>query len=168
MKIDKNKVVSLLYELHVGNANGELVEKVDPAEPFVFIFGTGGLLPEFESNLLGKEAGDKFEFGIKSENAYGNIALEAIVDLPKSIFMVNGELATEMLQVGNMVPMRDQQGHPLHGKVLAVEIETVKMDFNHPMAGKDLFFTGEILEVRNATEEELCHGHVHGPGGHHH
>lgn len=168
MTIEKNKVVSLLYELRIGNATGELVEKVDPAEPFAFLFGAGGLLPEFESNLKGKKSGDKFAFGIKSENAYGNISLEAIVDIPKSVFMVNGELATEMLQVGKMIPMRDDQGHPMHGKVLVVDIDKVKMDFNHPMAGKDLHFTGEVLEVRNALAEELSHGHVHGPGGHHH
>ena len=168
MTVSKNKVVSLLYELRIGNEKGELVEKVDPAEPFLFLFGAGGLLPEFESNLLGKKAGDKFSFGIKSENAYGNFSLESIVDLPKSTFMVNGELATEFLQVGKMIPMRDDQGHAMHGKVIAVEINTVKMDFNHPMAGKDLHFTGEILEVRNATADELSHGHVHGVGGHHH
>lgn len=168
MVIEKNKVVSLLYELRVGSAAGELVEKVDPAEPFAFLFGAGGLLPEFELNLKGKKTGDKFEFGIKSKNAYGEVSLEAIVDIPKSAFMVNGELATEMLQVGKVIPMRDEQGHPLHGKVLAVEIDKVKMDFNHPMAGKDLHFTGEIVEVRNATADEVSHGHVHGPGGHHH
>ena len=168
MTISKNKVVSLLYELRLNNTTGELVEKVDPAEPFLFLFGAGGLLPDFESNLNGKKAGDKFSFGIKSENAYGNFSLEAIVDLPKSVFVVNGELATEMLQVGKTIPMRDEHGHPMHGKVLAVEIDKVKMDFNHPMAGKDLHFTGEILEVRNASADELSHGHVHGNGGHHH
>lgn len=168
MTIEKNKVVSLLYELRIGNAAGELVEKVDPSEPFTFLFGAGGLLPEFETNLKGKKAGEKFEFGIKSENAYGSFSLEAIVDIPKNVFVVNGELASEMLQVGKMIPMRDDQGHAMHGKVLAVEPETVKMDFNHPMAGKDLFFTGEIVEVRTASADEISHGHVHGPGGHHH
>lgn len=168
MIIEKNKVVSLLYELRIGNSSGDLVEKVDPSEPFTFLFGAGGLLPEFETNLKGKKAGDKFEFGIISENAYGAFSLEAIIDLPKNVFMVNGELATEMLQVGKMIPMRDEQGHPMQGKVIAVEIDTVKMDFNHPMAGKDLFFAGEIVEVRTATPDEISHGHVHGPGGHHH
>ena len=168
MTIEKNKVVSLLYELRIGNATGELVEKVDPSEPFAFLFGSGGLLPEFESNLKGKKAGDTFTFGIKSENAYGNFSLEAIVDIPKSVFMVNGEIASDMLQVGKMIPMCDDQGHPLHGKVLAVDVDKVKMDFNHPMAGKDLHFTGEVLEVRSASSDELSHGHVHGPGGHHH
>lgn len=168
MKIEKNKVVSLLYELHVGNAQGELIEKVDPAEPFAFLFGGGGLLPEFELNLAGKKAGDHFSFEIKSENAYGKFSLEAIVEIPKSVFSVNGEIAHEMLVEGKMIPMRDENGNPFQGKVLAVGIDKVKMDFNHPMAGKDLHFTGEILEVRNATEEELSHGHVHGAGGHHH
>lgn len=168
MIIEKNKVVSLLYELRIGNETGELVEKVDPAEPFAFLFGAGGLLPEFESNLKGKKRGDKFAFGIKSENAYGQFSFEAIVDIPKNAFMVNGELATEMLQIGKVIPMRDEQGHALQGKVIGVEVDTVKMDFNHPMAGKDLHFTGEIVEVRNASADELSHGHVHGPGGHHH
>ena len=168
MNIDKNKVVSLLYELRIGNETGELVERVDPADPFAFLFGGGGLLPEFESNLKGKNAGDKFTFGIKSENAYGNFSLEAIVDIPKNAFMVDGELAVDLLQVGKMISMHDEHGNPLQGKVLAVELDKVKMDFNHPMAGKDLHFKGEILEVRNATSDELSHGHVHGPGAHHH
>lgn len=168
MVVEKNTVVSLLYELRIGNEKGELVEKVDPSEPFAFLFGAGGLLPEFEANLQGKKAGDKFAFGIKSKNAYGEISLEAIVDIPKSVFMVNGEIAAEMLQVGKVIPMRDEQGHSLRGKVLAVDIDKVKMDFNHPMAGKDLHFTGEVLTVRNASADELSHGHVHGEGGHHH
>ena len=119
-------------------------------------------------NLKGKKAGDKFEFGIKSENAYGNFSLEDIVDIPKNVFVINGEIASEMLQVGKVIPMHDEKGHPLHGKVVAVDIDKVKMDFNHPMAGKDLHFSGEILNVRVATAEEISHGHSHGPDGHHH
>ena len=67
-----------------------------------------------------------------------------------------------------MLPMRDSEGNLLHGKVAAVDEEYVTMDFNHPLAGKDLHFSGEILEVRAASEEEMSHRHVHGAGGHHH
>ena len=81
--------------------------------------------------------------------------------------MVEGKLA-EMVTPGAFVPMNDQEGNPMQGLVLEIGDETIKMDFNHPMAGLDLFFTGQILDVREATPEELDHGHVHGEGGHHH
>ena len=73
-----------------------------------------------------------------------------------------------MLKPGSFIPMQDQDGHPLQGKVLSVGESDVKLDFNHPMAGKNLHFTGEIVEVRDASDEELNHGHVHGHGGHQH
>lgn len=73
-----------------------------------------------------------------------------------------------MLTVGNFVPMQDNEGNPLEGKIVEVNSEHVKMDFNHPLAGKTLHFTGKIVDLRDATEDELNHGHVHGPHGHHH
>jgi len=73
-----------------------------------------------------------------------------------------------MLTIGNYIPMQDQNGYSLQGKVVKRGLDKVTMDFNHPMAGKNLHFTGDVLSVREATEEELHHGHVHGEGGHHH
>jgi FKBP-type peptidyl-prolyl cis-trans isomerase SlyD len=167
MEISKNNVISLTYTLKLDHAEGELVEKVEKTEPLVFIYGVGMMLPKFEENLTGKVVGDTFEFTLASPDAYGDYQLDMIVNLPLDIFMVDGKVDYEMLKEGNMLPMMDNQGNHLQGKVLGVEAETVRMDFNHPMSGKTLHFSGEILDVREATEEELSHGHVHGEGMEH-
>ena len=85
--------------------------------------------------------------------------------VPKNIFEVDGKIDENLLKVGNMVPMMDAEGRRMNGKILTIDAEAVQMDFNHPMAGNDLFFKGEVSEVREATEEELNHGHAHGDGG---
>ncbi len=163
----KAKVISLTYELRAGSAQGDLIENADKANPAQFLFGTGNLIPDFENNVGSLNQGDAFEFTIQSDNAYGPVNREAVVDLPKSVFVIDGELASDMLEIGNLVPMRDQEGNPLNGKVVEVGEETVKMDFNHPLAGMDLHFKGEVLKTRDATEEEVTHGHVHtGQDGH--
>lgn len=165
MNAQKDNVVSIVYELRSGSPKGEVVEALSPQNPLTFLFGTGGLLPKFEENLSGLTAGDDFEFLLNSEDAYGPVVESAIVHVPMSVFEVDGQLNQELLKIGGMVPMMDSEGRRLNGKVLAIEGEAVKMDFNHPMAGNDLHFKGQITEVRQATEEELSHGHVHGGGG---
>jgi FKBP-type peptidyl-prolyl cis-trans isomerase SlyD len=87
---------------------------------------------------------------------------------PMNVFEVEGKVDTEVVKVGAMLPMQDQNGNPMHGVILEMKETAVKMDFNHVLAGKDLHFTGKILDVREASAEELEHGHVHGPGGHEH
>lgn len=168
MKISKNKVVSLTYELKLNDENGELVQKVDKKKPFVYLFGIGGLLPVFEKNLEGLMAGDRFAFGLTPDEGYGERNEEAVIDLDKNIFEVDGKIDEEMLQVGKVIPMQNEQGQPLNGLVVEIAEAKVKMDFNHPLADQQLHFTGEILEVRDATEEELNHGHAHAPGHDHH
>ncbi|MFC2080267.1 peptidylprolyl isomerase [Bacteroidota bacterium] len=165
MEIIKDKVVSITYELRKDAVDGSVVEQVSLENPLTFIFGTGGMLPKFEENLGGKKAGDDFKFGLKSEDAYGPVVENAVVDVPIEVFKVDGEVDKNILQLGTMVPMMDNSGNRLNGMVVDIQDEAVKMDFNHPMAGKDLFFEGKITEVREATEEELSHGHVHGNGG---
>jgi len=156
MKIEKNKLVSLVYELREENPEGKIIETLDDKRPLSFVFGTGRLLPDFESNisLLGK--GDSFRFALNSGNAYGERREDMIIDLPISIFEKDGKVDEEICRVGNEVPMVDSEGHPLTGLICEVAKSSVKMDFNHPMAGVNLFFTGTILEVRNATAEELA------------
>ncbi len=168
MKISSNKVVSMTYELKLDNENGELVQRVEKDKPFVYLFGIGGLLPVFEKSLENLVVGDTFAFGLTAEDGYGQRNDDAVVALDKSIFVVDGKMDEEMIKVGNVVPMQNDQGQPLNGMVLEITDDKVKMDFNHPLAGKDLHFTGEILDIREATEEELSHGHVHGPNDEHH
>lgn len=164
MEITKDRVVSITYELRKDNENGEVVETVTTDNPLTFIYGTGGMLPKFEEKLDGLKAGDAFKFGLNSEDAYGPVVENAIVEVPIDVFKVDGEVDKNILQKGNMVPMMDNSGNRLNGLILDIGEEAVKMDFNHPMAGEDLFFTGTIAEIREATEEELSHGHVHGNG----
>lgn len=165
MIAEKSNVVSIVYELRSGSQEGEIVEALTPENPLTFIFGTGGLLPKFEENLTGLTSGDNFEFLLNSEDAYGPVVESAVVHVPKNIFDVDGKTDENLLKVGNMVPMMDAEGRRMNGKILTIDAEAVQMDFNHPMAGNDLFFKGEVTEVREATEEELNHGHSHGDGG---
>jgi FKBP-type peptidyl-prolyl cis-trans isomerase SlyD len=168
MKIEKNKVVSLTYTLRYDSAKGEIVQEVKEDKPFVHLFGVGSLLPAFEENLKDLEKGGKFAFHLPFKEAYGEIREDDVVKLSKDIFIKDGKLDTELLQIGRLIPMQNDDGHVIEGKILSIEEDGVVMDFNHPLAGKDLHFSGEILEVRNASEEEISHGHVHGAGGHQH
>lgn len=152
MKISENKFVSLAYTLTV---EGEVADQATAERPLEFVFGIGMLLPEFEKHIAGKGVGESFEFTLSPENGYGEINPEAVVELPKEIFMVDGELATDMLVVGNVLPMSDNQGNRLMGTIRAINPESVTMDFNHPMAGKVLNFTGEVVALREATPEDM-------------
>ncbi|MDH5475439.1 MAG: peptidylprolyl isomerase [Cyclobacteriaceae bacterium] len=167
MEINNNKVVSIIYNLHHNDKEGELMQEVKTSNPYVFLFGSKQVLPEFETNLDGKKKGDQFSFSIKSDDSYGDRDEEQIADLPINIFMVDGKLA-EPVKVGHYVPLNDKDGNAMQGLVLEITEEHVKIDFNHPMAGMDLYFEGEINDVREATTEEIEHGHVHGPEGHQH
>jgi len=165
MIAEKNSVVSIVYELRNGSNEGDVVESLNNDNPLTFLFGTGGLLPKFEENLNGLTSGDSFEFLLRSEEAYGPVVESAIVHVPKSVFEVDGKIDETLMKIGNTVPMMDAEGRRLNGKVTNIDTEAVEMDFNHPMAGNDLHFKGEVAEVRAATEEELSHGHIHAEGG---
>jgi FKBP-type peptidyl-prolyl cis-trans isomerase SlyD len=168
MEIGNKKVVSLTYELRENDATGELIQKVEKDSPFVYLFGIGGLLPKFENSLAGLKKGNVFNFSLTPEEAYGNFDENAIIALPKSVFVVDGNIEDGLLTLGNQITMEDNHGNPMDGIVLEITENEVKMDFNHPLAGLNLHFSGEILDVREATEEEMQHGHVHGAHGHHH
>lgn len=171
MKIEAEKVVSLQYSLAVINDdNTEThVEKTTEENPLVFLAGIGMMIPMFEQNIMGKVANDTFDFILNPEDAYGLAQPENIASLPINIFFdAEGKFDSEKIKVGTFVPMMDNQGNQHMGLVKSIGLEAVEMDFNHPMAGKKLHFTGSISSVREATPDELSHGHVHGPGGHHH
>ena len=165
MKIVKHTVPSVTYTLVV---DGEVVDMAEKDKPLSFIHGIGMMVPGFESNLEGLTSGTKYDFKLTPEDAYGVYNEEAVVDLPISTFMVDGKVNEKMLNVGQVVPMQDQNGSPLNGTIMEINKEAVKMDFNHMLAGKELNFIGEIIDVREATKEEIEHGHIHGPGGHQH
>ncbi len=168
MKVGNNKVVTLTYSLRFDDSEGQIIQEVNEERPFVHLFGNGSLLPAFESNLDSLEPEENFSFKLTPENGYGEFSEDAIIELDKSIFEKDGKIDESLLKIGNMITMQDQDGHPIDGRVMEIKEDKVVMDFNHPLAGKYLHFSGKILEVRQALEEELSHGHVHGKGGHHH
>lgn len=155
MEITRNSYVKLTYALRTNAVDGELVEETTAENALEFVFGTGKMLPMFEEKLEGLTAGADYNFEIPSAAGYGEVNDEAKVDIPKNIFEVEGAIDEDLIKVGNVVPMQDAQGNRLNGIVLEITDETVKMDFNHPLAGDDLFFSGSVLEVREATESEL-------------
>ena len=140
MIAEKNNVISIVYELRSDSKEGEVVESLTSENPLTFLYGTGGLLPKFEEQLNGMKSGDNFEFLLRSEDAYGPVVENAIVHVPQSVFEVDGSIDENLMKIGTMVPMMDAEGRRLNGKVIALEGDAVKMDFNHPMAGSDLFF----------------------------
>jgi FKBP-type peptidyl-prolyl cis-trans isomerase SlyD len=163
MKLEKDTVVSLIYELHEGAKDGRELEKVNESAPLTFVYGAGRLLPKFEANLSGLETGAGFEFGLNAADAYGEKHEEMIVNLPRNIFEDEGKLNSEVCFVGNSVPMMDAHGNRMVGTVTEINDSFVAMDFNHPLAGVDLYFIGKIIDVRNASAEEL--DALNNPGG---
>lgn len=170
MTISEDKAVSVNYYLTASKNNEpeQLIEETSTDHPFVFLFGYGSVLPDFETALNGKQKGDKFDFKISAKNGYGGYEKDYVVKIDKAAFEVDGKFDDVRVKVGQDLEMSDAEGNPLMGRVLSINDTEVEMDFNHPLAGHDLHFIGEVLEVREATQEELDHGHVHGPGGHHH
>lgn len=156
MKIGEKKFVALSYTLKV---DGEVVESVTAERPLTFVYGTGLLLPTFEAQIAGLEAGAPFAFRLEAGDAYGELTPEAVIVLPKEAFMVDGKIEDGLLDIGNQLPMSDNQGNRMVGIVKAVDDQSVTMDFNHPMAGKALEFSGSVVEVREATDEDMMMGH---------
>jgi FKBP-type peptidyl-prolyl cis-trans isomerase SlyD len=155
MNVSVNKMVTLSYVLRANGNDGEVIEQTSDESPLKFVYGLGQMLPAFESNLTGLKQGDDFEMTLSARDAYGELDEDAIVDLSKEIFEIDGIFDEERFKPGNQVPMQTSSGQRLNGTILEVDSEMIKMDFNHPLAGTDLHFTGKIIDVREATEEEL-------------
>ncbi|WP_138476212.1 FKBP-type peptidyl-prolyl cis-trans isomerase [Dyadobacter bucti] len=170
MKVEKNNVISLTYSLRIPDSEGEMdvVEVVTEEDPMYFIQGISGLPEGFENQIEGLVAGDTFAFTVSAEEGYGEFDEDAIVDLPKSVFQMEDVNQEELLQIGNIIPMTNEDGERMHGQVMEIKDDVVIMNFNHPLAGKEMQFEGQIISIRAATPEEISHGHVHGAGGVHH
>ena len=147
MKIEQGKSAVLVYSLYTVPDN-QLIERVDERHPVIFSIGQNQLIEGFEENLLGMEAGTTFDFVIATERAYGPKDPYAVFDIPKDTFAVNGNIEEDLLEVGKTFAMQDNEGNHHTGKILEILDETVTMDFNHPLAGKSLRFSGKIIEVK--------------------
>jgi FKBP-type peptidyl-prolyl cis-trans isomerase SlyD len=159
MKIEKDRVVRFHYA--VAEQGAEAVESSEGRDPLSILAGHGNIIPGLEKAMEGREAGDKFGVDVPAADAYGEKREGLSQRVPKKHF------GNQRLEPGMQVVLNTNFGQR------AVTIEKVGMsvvdvDLNHPMAGKDLHFDIEIVEVREASAEELEHGHVHGDGGHHH
>ena len=162
MIIQPNSVIALTYDLYtIENGEEVFVEKADEQNPLVFLYAVGMMLPKFEENLAGLSTGDSYDFQLTAEDAYGIKDENAVAELPLDMF---GEM--EKPEIGSVLPLQDNEGNQFRAQVTGVSDTAVTVDLNHPMAGQDLHFIGKIISVREATEEELSHGHAHGADGH--
>jgi len=160
MKITKNTVVSLDYTLK--NNDGTVLDSSAGREPLVYLHGVGALIPGLENKLEGLEANAALNVTIQPEDGYGKRSEELIHKVSKAGFQ-----GDEEMQVGMQVQLDTENG-PMIATIAGIEGEEVTLDLNHPLADEILHFDVEIKDVRNATEDEISHGHVHGVGGHHH
>lgn len=154
--MESNKYITVAYKLYtIEDGERELIEEAKVDHPFQFISGLGTTLESFENQIVNLKKGDNFDFTIPSGDAYGDFDDDHVIDLPKHIFEVDGKFDAEMIKEGNIVPLMDSEGRRLNGTVMEVKEEVVVMDMNHPLAGADLNFVGEVVENRAATNEEV-------------
>lgn len=167
MRVEKNRVVSLSYTLYKDDENGEVLEVCSAEKPLEFVYAFGDLLPKFEEQIANLEEGDDFDFVLSPADAYGERTDDAVVDVPMNVFTIDGVVQKDLLVPGNEIPMRDNVGRPMNGVVVSVDESqnTVRMDFNSPLAGVTLYFSGKIESVREATEDEKQNGIRRGGGG---
>ena len=159
MIVEDQTVVTLRYELRDSHDKGELMEIMNAKYPFQFLFGSGKLLPAFEENILGLKEGDEFEFVLKCDEAYGPPEEQNVLNIPKKAYYIEGTLPEGMLEIGQQLTVKDDQGQDHAGRVLEYDDAFVRMDFNHFMAGKDLHFKGAVLQIRKATIDEIIRKH---------
>ncbi|MCR6654009.1 MAG: peptidylprolyl isomerase [Cellvibrionaceae bacterium] len=161
MQIEKDKVVSIVYQLR--DAAGENLEDTSDGIPLAYLHGHDNLLAALEKALEGRSAGDKFDLTLSPEEAYGPVREGATQRVPIKHLLGN----TKRLKAGMVVRVQTEKG-PVTATALKVGKFMVDVDLNHPFAGKTLKFDVEVVAVRDATADEIAHGHAHGDGGHHH
>ena len=159
MKIAANKVASLGYTLK--NDDGEILDKADENSPFLYLHGAGGIIKGLESALVDKEVNDSFSVIIAPEDAYGERDDKMVESVPRTMFE---GIPDEELKAGAQFHAQTAQGTQVI-TIAGVEGDTVAIDANHPLAGQTLHFDVAVLDIREATEEEIAHGHPHAPGG---
>jgi len=162
MIIAQNRVVQMHYTLT--DEEGRTIDTSEGQEPLAYIQGIGNVIPGLEDALEGKAKGDKLQTTIAPEDGYGPRLDEMVQTVAKEGF--NSEKGEELV-AGMQVQIETNNG-PSIAMVTKIEGEDVILDLNHPLAGVTLNFDIEVVDVRASTDEEIEHGHVHGPGGHHH
>ena len=147
MKIAPGKEVAVHYTLYVVDDEKELIEETRNDDPMRFVFGQDSMLAKFEQALLGLSAGDAFTVSIPCDEAYGPEQENLFIEYPKSMFIEDGELDEEIFQEGEIIPLESPEGDIIEGVVCEVKLNSVVLDFNHPLAGEDLLFEGTVVSV---------------------
>ena len=155
--IEQDTVASVHYTGTFPDS-GEEFDSSRDGEPITFLVGHKGMIPGFEREIMGASVGDTRSFTLEPEDAYGMPSDEMVQEVPREMFPEEMQIDLGMMLMSDAGPFR----------IVAITEETVRCDFNNPMAGKTLHFEVEVMDVRAATPDELAHGHAHGPGGHHH
>lgn len=147
MKIAPGKEVAVHYTLYVVGDEKELIEETRNDDPMRFVFGQDSMLAKFEQALLGLSVGDAFTISIACDDAYGPEQENLFIEYPKSIFIEDGELDEEIFQEGEIIPLESPEGDIIEGVVCEVKLNSIVLDFNHPLAGEDLLFEGTVVSV---------------------
>lgn len=157
MEKNLHKYISVAYELYADNEKGihELIEKAPSEHPFQFISGMGVALDSFEEKIKDLAAGDKFDFNLSIEEAYGPYMQEHVIELDKEMFCIDGRFDKSVIYPGNVIPLVNADGNRFQGIILEVKEDKVIVDLNHPLSGKALHFVGEVVVSRDATSEEI-------------
>jgi FKBP-type peptidyl-prolyl cis-trans isomerase SlyD len=161
MKVGKDRIVALEYKLHLGD--GEVIDESEPGQPLSYLHGGGQIVPGLEGALEGLGVGDAKKVVVSPAEGYGEHESAGLQEVPRSMFPPDAEL-----RPGMRLAAQTDGGEVIPIGIREVKGETVLVDLNHPLAGKTLHFDVTVREVRAATEEELSHGHAHGPDGHEH
>ena len=155
--MQENKYITVAYELYTDNEKGihELVEKAPVEHPFQFITSMGVALDAFEAKVAALAEGENFDFTLTADEAYGPYEETHVIDLDKEIFCIDGRFDKNTIYPGNVIPLVNADGNRFQGLILEVTDSKVKVDLNHPLAGKDLHFRGEVVTSRPATVAEI-------------
>lgn len=161
MQIAANKAVSIDYTLT--NDAGEVIDSSAGGAPLVYLHGAGNIIVGLEKALVGKQAGDEVKVSVEPEEAYGEYSAELVATLNRSMFE-----GVDELEVGMQFHASGPDGGMQIVTIRELEGDDVIVDGNHPLAGQRLHFAVKVVNVRDASQEEVAHGHIHGEGGHQH
>ena len=159
LQVGNGHVVAMEYTLKV---DGNVADSSEGREPLAYVHGAGNIIPGLEREMTGMKVGESKNVVVVAADAYGEEDDKAFMDVPREQFPKEIPL-----EVGTEIQVQNQDGQPMYARIDEVGADTVRLDFNHPLAGKELHFAVKVVNIREATEEEKDHGHVHSPGHHH-
>lgn len=159
LTVQDGMVISMDYTLQV---DGDIVDSSNGQEPLEFLQGAGNIIPGLEEELYGLSVGESKNVIVAAEDGYGILDPDAFIDVPREQFP-----AEIPLEVGVELQVQDENDQAMMARIDRIDADSVRLDFNHPLAGKELIFDVKIVALREASDEELEHGHVHGDDHHH-